>query len=218
MPLDLTSLIMIAAVAGVGGYLGAYLREKGRNLATREDIATLTKLTEEVKSEISQRRWLDQKRWDFRRDIYWELLGKLSEFQVLMTRFLQVLPTTLDGFKTHQQTFTQLAEQLWPKALELSRADGIGRTVLPQTVIDALEKLQRSATDEILKLHEQNLGQFTFSPDKPPNLDELNRVIEAGLREIRAMMEKTAGQCEAVRRLVIKEARKHLLGTEGESL
>ena len=31
-------LLITALVAGAGGYLGSYLRQKGKNLATREDL------------------------------------------------------------------------------------------------------------------------------------------------------------------------------------
>ena len=34
----LATLFVIALVAAVGAYFGAYLREKGKNLATREDM------------------------------------------------------------------------------------------------------------------------------------------------------------------------------------
>lgn len=41
---------LIAVGLIIGNYLPSYAKEKGKNLATKEDIANLTKLTEEVKS------------------------------------------------------------------------------------------------------------------------------------------------------------------------
>lgn len=40
-------------VTGAGAYLGTYLREKGRNTATKEDVGAITKKVEEVKSELA---------------------------------------------------------------------------------------------------------------------------------------------------------------------
>lgn len=41
----------IAVTSGIGAYFASYLREKGKNLATREDIAALTKVVEDIKTE-----------------------------------------------------------------------------------------------------------------------------------------------------------------------
>lgn len=43
--------LSIAVASGIGAYFASYLREKGRNLATREDIAGLTKIVEDIKTE-----------------------------------------------------------------------------------------------------------------------------------------------------------------------
>jgi hypothetical protein len=44
----LTFLLTIIA-AGIGAYFSTYLREKGKNLATKEDIGEITRIIEEVK-------------------------------------------------------------------------------------------------------------------------------------------------------------------------
>ena len=71
--------VVMVILAGVAAYLGAYLREKGKNLATREDIDRLTHTTEEIKAKISGDLWLDQNRWTFRAEIYKELLESLGD-------------------------------------------------------------------------------------------------------------------------------------------
>ena len=42
-------LILFVLLSGVAAYLGAYLRRKGENLATREDLQQLTKEVEDIK-------------------------------------------------------------------------------------------------------------------------------------------------------------------------
>jgi hypothetical protein len=39
--------------AAAGAYLGSYLKKKGENLATKEDIAELTRATKEIEAKIS---------------------------------------------------------------------------------------------------------------------------------------------------------------------
>jgi hypothetical protein len=48
---QLLSLILTFVVAGGGAYLGSYLREKGKNRATAEDIQRLTRVVEDIKAE-----------------------------------------------------------------------------------------------------------------------------------------------------------------------
>lgn len=69
--------IALAAVAGlwIGSYLTSYMKKKGENLATHEDIDKLvaqmvavTQATKEIESKISDDVWDRQKRWEMKRD------------------------------------------------------------------------------------------------------------------------------------------------------
>src|SRR5215470_19211540 len=65
--------------AGLGAYLVSYLKRKGENLATQEDISKLTQATKEIESKISTEMWDRQKRWELRRDVLFEVAKRLSE-------------------------------------------------------------------------------------------------------------------------------------------
>ena|SRR5438309_11791011 len=61
--------------AFLGSYLAAYLKKKGENLATHEDIAKLveqvravTTTTKEIEAKISNDVWRRQKHWELKRD------------------------------------------------------------------------------------------------------------------------------------------------------
>lgn len=47
-------LVATIILAGVLGYIGSYLREKGKNLATREEVQGITQKIEEVKKEYNK--------------------------------------------------------------------------------------------------------------------------------------------------------------------
>jgi hypothetical protein len=82
-------LLGISALGGiVGSFLTAYARRRGENLATKADFDELlrqlrlqTKETEEIKSEIARTSWIHQQRWDFKREVYSQLLAVLEEIR-----------------------------------------------------------------------------------------------------------------------------------------
>lgn len=74
------------ASAFVGSYLAGYLKRKGENLATHEDIgkltdqvAAVTKTTKEIEANISSNVWDRQKRWELRREVLFEAARRIAE-------------------------------------------------------------------------------------------------------------------------------------------
>jgi hypothetical protein len=72
--------------AGGGAYLGAYLKKKGENLATHEDIGKLldqvsavTQTTKEIEAKISSDVWNEQKRWEMKREVLFEAAKRIVE-------------------------------------------------------------------------------------------------------------------------------------------
>jgi hypothetical protein len=51
---DFTVILLSAVGGGVGAYIGAYIKEKGKNLATKEDVADITDQVEGVKKSYHQ--------------------------------------------------------------------------------------------------------------------------------------------------------------------
>lgn len=73
----------------IGSFLGAYLKKKGENLATHEDVGKLvdqmtaiTQATKTIESSISDKSWDRQKQWELKRDAVFavmQALGKADE-------------------------------------------------------------------------------------------------------------------------------------------
>jgi hypothetical protein len=71
--------------AFVGSYLASYLKKKGENLATHEDIdklleqvSAVTTTTKEIEAKISSDVWDQQKRWELKRDTLFEVTKKIG--------------------------------------------------------------------------------------------------------------------------------------------
>src|SRR5208283_2457485 len=82
-----TLIVALTALAssGVGLYLGAYLRKKAENLATREDLDKLveqvravTTATKEIEARISDEAWNREKMWELKRDVLLEAVKGLA--------------------------------------------------------------------------------------------------------------------------------------------
>jgi hypothetical protein len=93
----LTTLLALLAGA-FGGYLTGYVRKKGENLATHEDIgklteqvAAVTKTAKEIEAKISSDVWDRQKRWELKREVLSEATRKASQ----LNDTLRTLHTTL---------------------------------------------------------------------------------------------------------------------------
>jgi uncharacterized protein YoxC len=80
------SQLIWAVVAGWAIYYGAYLKKKGENLATHEDIAKLkeqvqviTTTTKEIETKISDEAWNRQKRWELKREVLFDTVKSLAD-------------------------------------------------------------------------------------------------------------------------------------------
>jgi hypothetical protein len=76
---SLIGVLTALVSTGIGLYLGAYLRRKGENLATREDLDTLVEqvravatATKEIEAKISEEVWNREKMWELKRDVLLE--------------------------------------------------------------------------------------------------------------------------------------------------
>jgi hypothetical protein len=81
-------LAITFVVAGAGAYLGSYLKKKGENLATHEDIAKLvdqvkavTQATKQVEATISNQIWDRQKAWELKKETIFEVMRDLGKAQ-----------------------------------------------------------------------------------------------------------------------------------------
>ncbi len=85
-PLD---LIITAGVSGAVAYLGSYLKKKGENLATHEDIdklvhqvSAVTTTTKQIEAKISNEAWRRERKSDLQ-------LKTIESVSVLTTEFIQ---------------------------------------------------------------------------------------------------------------------------------
>lgn len=84
------------------GYLTGYMKKKGENLATHEDINKLvdqvhvvTTTTKQIEAQISGDLWDRQKRWELRRDALFELTKRLGSLKDSLATLISAHQTDL---------------------------------------------------------------------------------------------------------------------------
>lgn len=183
-------LLLTASViaGGLGAYIGAFLRRKGENLATKADFESIlaqlreqTREVEHVKNEIAQAGWIHQRRWDLKRQLYWELLETLEEIKqkgrwlygALTTPYTYPpvvnpqAPQLIDDFANHMQQRGTVEKLLALK--------GVAGVVLTGEAISALDYLNQNYNEVIdMVLHQQR----TTNDWVEPAIQQLSRLVD----------------------------------------
>lgn len=155
--------------AGAGAYLGAYLKKKAENLATKEDFAELksqtaelTRTTEEIKDKISFDTWDRQKRWELKQGVLFEATRRIAE----VDDSVMYLSTTikLGPQFDHNATWEESkAEKLkrWDKAASaLDETRFFVTVVCDKEVIDAIDNYATLAT-QIVAAFKDDIEAYT---------------------------------------------------------
>jgi hypothetical protein len=111
----LTALATLVS-AFVGSYLAGYLKQKGQNLATHEDIDKLvdqvtavTTTTKRIEAEISSDVWDRQKQWELKRDTLLQAARRMADTEKAILRLEGVLKVETENAKNG--TSSDLSQQ-----------------------------------------------------------------------------------------------------------
>jgi hypothetical protein len=90
-------------------YLTAYMKKKGENFATREDLqglvmqmSAVTEATKKIEAEISSGVWDKQKRWELRRDVLFEASRSVAAVEDSLLRLNSLTPFQTHGTELHR--------------------------------------------------------------------------------------------------------------------
>jgi hypothetical protein len=101
---------LTALASGAGAYFGSYLKKKGENLATHEDIdklleqvSAVTKTTKEIEAKISDDVWSRQKHWELKRDVLFDVAKGLGSIVDALTDVFAVYETDSKSTQTEKE-------------------------------------------------------------------------------------------------------------------
>lgn len=215
---QLTFWLVTLLTAASGAWIGSYLREKGKNYATREDVQVLTRLTEEVRADISGKMWLDQKRWDLKRDFYWRLLAEINALASALRNLRNVFKLedmNPEDLPTLQAQILSSVQRVQEHEDALLQVLGIGRILLSEDTVALLDSYQQD-----LRQIEQHatvlMGKYQRPKHEIAAMNDMERAAYmdqflAFPQEVRQVIDNFRTKHNRVLPEVIKAARMDLL-------
>jgi len=186
--LALTTLIG----AFVGSFLGAYLKKKGENLATHEDLDKLveqvravTTTTKEIEAKISTDVWDRQKQWELKRDVVFELTKRVAaSFAALrqLDNFLQteVAHPEHKDLPSWKKDRIDANSKWFENAQALNESQSLAALACDKAVLEAINTYQHLTTTVAAKINKGDDKTFGESLSK---IIELRGVIEGVIRK-----------------------------------
>jgi hypothetical protein len=138
-------LVLTILMAGAGGYFGAYLREKGKNLATREDLEPIVRGQETIKQQLAHSTFIEGRRWELKREIIWDLLSHLAKAQVSLHAQDEyyIEPGSEDRDFSDNATFAHFGRTASVALHAVEELTGPAQLFLSEEAIAALKELAR---------------------------------------------------------------------------
>lgn len=192
--MSLVVFVTSSLSAGAGAFLGSYLKKKGENLATHEDVDKLvdqmkavTQATKEIENKISSDLWDRQKRWELKREVIFDTSKAMMEMNNLLFQIGVILRvvTPKDNAPLDSNGARLIEEKIRPFLDLLNRFDGL--RLLIAIVCDAdtvikIEAVSNLARDVISKIGNGNHGAYHASV---PDLQfRINQVQHAFRKEL----------------------------------
>jgi hypothetical protein len=101
-----------------GAYLGSYLKKKGENLATHEDVdklvkqvAVVTETIKEIEAKISNDVWDRQRKWEMKRDALSEAGKDLGSMEDCLITFIVTVRSALQAPPEESKIWDQRIEE-----------------------------------------------------------------------------------------------------------
>lgn len=158
---SVVTLIGWAVVAIVLTWAGTYLKTKAERFAKSEDLDKLasevrqiTRVAEKIKVELSGDLWLDQRRWDLKRELYVALLEGLDSLDYALVVMIGTFKDAEQAEAANDQNARQRFDKLYGSARKraisalrsVRRARTIGRVFLSRDAQAALTTMAESWT------------------------------------------------------------------------
>lgn len=187
--------ILVPVLSLLGGWLGSYLTEKGKNSATKEDVGRITteiessraqfsERLEKVRFELSAKGYFSKLRYEREMKVFEELWPKLCSLRVAVLNLRPVMDTRLKPGETEEDRKKERTERFGDVYMKFAEAVEHSRPFYPPVIWQELKKLMKlcwgEAVDFRLKdqWREKNYWDVAMDNSKAIN-EQVDTICEA---------------------------------------
>lgn len=147
------SYMLAVLLSMSGAYIGAYFKRKAEDRATqenfdklREQLRKTTQDTEEIKTTLSRKNWLNQQQWSIREQHYMSLLAHLTKLKLSLQdrHYYYMEPGSAhEADRSNGEHFQALAQVGHESYQAIRELIGPATVFLSSKAIESLEQLVR---------------------------------------------------------------------------
>ena len=198
--IELWKFVFVVVCAGFGAYFGSYLKRKGENLATQEDIdkvleqvSAVTKTTKEIEAKISDDLWNRQKHWEMKREVLFEAIKQIALVRDRLGSLTAVYQTEKDR-KNSTSKDEQFEHGRRSKVLAVIREWSMASDNLEQTSVLLGLVCRKELLQLVLNfsLFQRTLGQEIMK-GKPEAFSNSVQELTNKMRDITTVMREEMG-------------------------
>ncbi|MGD0208491.1 MAG: hypothetical protein ABSC89_12885 [Verrucomicrobiota bacterium] len=182
----------LTIVLSIGGaWLISYFREKGKNLATKEDIAEITRKQEEIKKELGNYGYFSRVRYEHEIELYREVWEKLCVcYEKSALRF---------AWKIDAPDSKAKAEELQKATQEFFEIIRNKRPFYPTEISDELFKFSSLCSQLVSIQSSLQTGSFQLQKDFLPKLEQVQKETREQFENIENAIRKRLDKFEGLR-------------------
>src|ERR1017187_7727108 len=187
--MDIGSIVITAVIGGGGAYLGSYLKKKGENWATHEDVdklvkqmAAVTQATKEIEAKISNDVWERQRKWDVKREAIFEAVRELASVEYGLAMVDSSFLVERMGVAANLKSLKTTAEalEIWNAAnLNFNKARNLALLVCGEDTNKAFEVM----TKLVVAYKEDSISNYNKPSVSLPSLAAQMNILTAAVRK-----------------------------------
>ena len=198
-------LVAVMSLIGgwIGSFLGAYLKKKGENLATHEDLENvveqmkaITLATKTIESSVSDKSWDRQRQWELKRDAVFSVMQALGRADETL-HFVSV-GIVAQRKAEEPNKFSNELTDAWLKFYEavddFDQKRALAMIVCGRRMNDTLMGLKRGLRDIGFQLGEGTLN--SYEEYKPSLAPLFARAFALARHELGVIRESNTGSSE----------------------